>query len=156
MPREAGGAVFLHPVCSDPFTSNEDTRTAKNGEGLTYTSVSVRHRQHDNTPKSSQRDPATRVHFTGTHPRARAGFVAAKVSCVVFVCGELASQRLIVGSRLLACIFIANGANFLVALAPDVTQPSVGVSQGGDKAVDSVALLRCRLAKPTLCTTAGK
>lgn len=77
-----------------PFTTNEDRQTAKNGEGsLAPLLAWVAASQKKPRRKASQRAPALRSHLSGQTERAWPGFDAAKVSCVVFVCGELASQH---------------------------------------------------------------
>lgn len=81
MRREAGGAVLLHPVCSDPSRLNEDRQTAKNGEGslvplLAWVAASKKKPRR----KASQLAPALRSHLSGRTQWAWPGFDSAKVS----------------------------------------------------------------------------
>lgn len=117
--REAGGAVFLHPVCSNlsRAAKTDKQRRMEGADDSLLLAWNI-------TNNKSHRKPHIKLQPLAYIWRDKAlsrssGFITTKVS--VFVCDELAEQHLIVGFWLWANIFIANGANFLVALGPDVT-----------------------------------
>lgn len=112
MRGEAGGAVFLHPVCSNLSRAAKADEEWREPLGCS----SLRQQQQ----RAAQKTPITGGVFCCEKRQAvprLSGFPTAKVSLRCL----LAKQHLVAGFWFLANVFAANGANFLVALGPAVT-----------------------------------
>lgn len=122
--RGAGGAVFLHPVCSNlsrAAKTGEQRRMDRAANDTPLLAWNISNNKYRRQPYIKPQPLAFiwRDKYTSCVP---IGWIYhSEGESGVFVCDELANQHLIVGSCLLANIFVANGANFLVALAPAVT-----------------------------------
>lgn len=120
----AGGAVFLHPVCSNlsrAAKTDEQRRMDRAANDTPLLAWNISNNKYRRQPYIKLQPFAYIWRDKHTSCVPIGWIYHSEGESVVFVCDELANQHLIVGSCLLANIFVANGANFLVALAPAVT-----------------------------------